>query len=259
MKKLCILIPLSLLISLFSQAQSSSQLVRLNNVADNNAMNAISSPLQGNLVYVNSVNDIYYFDGLSWNLLAGGSGSATDTNDDAWGVTGEDIASDISRTGKVTIGPSGNTSVKLDINGQAIIRNLPDDNYGRGVLHAPNGELHSDRYTSQFHTAGFLPTGGWINMNYVENGVVVTGYYSFYYGCSSGHFEFRYQAGQSPLYVLEYNNGGASFSYNGSTGNYQVNGGTCPYMFYFRISNNMLQVSQPTFGGVTLDLRIKAY
>ena len=48
-------------------------------------MNAISSPLQGNLVYVNSVNDMYSFDGLSWNLLAGGSGPATDTNDDAWG------------------------------------------------------------------------------------------------------------------------------------------------------------------------------
>jgi len=220
-----LLIIFLLLFSYTIKSQTANQLIRINNVADNNAMNAIASPNEGSLVYVSSSDNIYYFGNGAWNLI-GGSGSTTDTNDDAWGVSGEDIVSDISRTGKVTIGPSGNSSVKLDINGQAIIRNLADDNYKRGVLHAPNGELHSDRYTYQFHTAGFLPIGGWINMNYVENGVVLTGYYSFYYGCSSGHFEFRYQAGQSPLYVLEYNNGGASFSYNGSTGNYEVNGGT---------------------------------
>ena len=61
MKKKSLLILFSFLISIYAMAQNANQLIRLNNVADNNAMNAISSPSEGSLVYVNSTNKIYYY------------------------------------------------------------------------------------------------------------------------------------------------------------------------------------------------------
>jgi len=262
MKKITNLILLILFISLLGNAQSNNQLIRLHNMVDNTAMNAIPSPFQGNLVYVNSSNDLYYFDGLSWKLLGGQGSSSGDLNDDAWGVTGEDLISDISRTGKVTIGATGSTDTKLDVNGQVIFNGLPNRlGILRPVLHAFNGQLRSDKYTSYLHDIGFIPPGGWINLNHVKNGVTVTGYYLFSNTCAKGHFEFRYQSGQPTLYVLEYNDGNGIFSYNSSTTNYEIKAGFCSAIAYFRVFNNMLQVQGPIIsaGFVDLDIRVEAY
>lgn len=260
MKKIYLLI-LILSISLSVNAQTADQLIRLHNVIDYSAMNAISNPNEGALIYVSSSDEIYFHNGTSWNIIGAGGSPIVDTNDDAWGVTGQDIDSDISRKGKVTIGESGNTSIKLDINGQAVIRRLPstDGNF-RNAAHNENGVILSDKYTSIFRSDALYYS--WLNVNYVNVGVTITGYYESNDGCTSGHFQFRYQFGQSPLYNLNYHSGNGVFNYNSTTGVYTIQGPsyTCGYnAASFRVDNNMLQIRRGSSSGLKVDLRVEAY
>lgn len=251
-------------------AQNASQLIRLNNVADNNAMNAISSPNEGSLVYVTSTNNIYYYGNGTWNLI-GGSGSITDTNDDAWGVTGEDIASDIIRTGKVTIGQTGNTTVKLDVNGRAIVRELPDlENFDfKSLLHSTNGELRSDKYTVP-HSYILLLTSDWQDLCFAKNGATVTGFYTSNSYCSEGHFQFKYQNGQSVPFFMVYHLEGpfpSPFTYDSSTGIYTSTSScgpdyAAPATTQFRVVNDILQVRNAVPSSPMLhlfDIRVEGY
>lgn len=250
MKKISLLILFSFLISIYAMAQNASQLIRLNNVADNNVMNAISSPNEGSLVYFISTNNIYYYGNGTWNLI-GGSGAITDTNDDAWGVTGEDIASDISRTGKVTIGQAGSTTVKLDVNGRTIVRNLPIDEgiNAKSLLHSTNGELRSDKYTVP-HSYILLLTSDWQDLCFAKNGATVTGFYTSNSYCSEGHFQFKYQNGQSVPFFMVYHLEGpfpSPFTYDSSTGIYTSTSScgpdyAAPATTQFRVVNDILQV-----------------
>ncbi len=251
------------------KSQTANQLIRINNVADNNAMNAIASPNEGSLVYVSSSDNIYYFGNGEWNLI-GGSGSTTDTNDDAWGVSGEDIVSDISRTGKVTIGQTGNTTVKLDVNGQAIVRNLPNDfSNGKGVIKTEDGELRSDRYSSHVH-GGLVSSYSWENLCHTKKGVVVTGFYRSDNNCSNGHFQFRFHIWVTPPlvsflyppYVLVYNDGNASFTYDLNSTILTVTAPTyCGnYSTEFRLFNNNLQMKQGSSQSpLEMDIRVEGY
>ena len=251
------------------KSQTANQLIRINNVADNNAMNAIASPNEGSLVYVSSSDNVYYFGNGTWNLI-GGSGSTTDTNDDAWGVTGEDLVSDINRTGKVTIGQSGNTTVKLDVNGQAIVRNLPNDlSGGKGVIKSDNGELHSDTYTSHVH--GGIVSYSWKTLCYAKKGVVVTGHYRSDNNYSNGHFQFRFHIWVTPPsvslavyqpYILVYNHGNASFTYDLNSTILTVTAPTyCgSYSTQFRLFNNNLQMKQGSSASpLEMDIRVEGY
>ena len=65
--------------SSFSFAQDGSQLIRIHTVADITAMNNTILPARGNLIYVQSEEQIYYYDGSSWqpissNISSGGNG-----------------------------------------------------------------------------------------------------------------------------------------------------------------------------------------
>jgi len=259
------LIILFLLIIQFIKAQNADQLIRVNNVADNNAMNSIPSPTEGSLVYVNSSDEIYFFGNGSWNLIQSFSASG-DNNDDAWGVTGEDIISDISRTGKVKIGSTGNTSTKLDVNGRMFIRHLPISYFsGTQLLHTSDGEISLDQYTTS--NSGSLMLLGWEDLCSAVNGATVTGFYSSQTYCSIGHFQFRYRKNVSPPFIMMYhvaNQYPASFTYNSSTGIYtaavQMPCGT--EKVEFRVSNNMLQkrfVETSPQNYITFSIRLEGY
>ena len=66
MKKRHLIIPLFYFIFSFEvQSQVSSQLIRLHTVATETDMNNTSNPLEGNLIYVQSTDAIYFYDGNS--------------------------------------------------------------------------------------------------------------------------------------------------------------------------------------------------
>ncbi|WP_298956496.1 hypothetical protein [uncultured Nonlabens sp.] len=62
----------------------------------------------GQTINVN-IPGYYYFDGTVWQIIA----TASLADGDAWGVTGEDIASDVSRTGNVTINNDNKQALTL--------------------------------------------------------------------------------------------------------------------------------------------------
>jgi len=264
--KLTLTFIFSLLLSIFllsfcAKAQTANQLIRLNNVADVNAMNAIATPNEGNLVYVSSTDEVYYYGNGSWKLISEPAPPTVDNNDDAWGVTGEDIVSDISRTGKVTIGQEYDTSTKLEVNGGVFVRSLPDDySHGRPILSYFNGLLQTDRKTTHTHS---ISSWSFNDVCFAYNGVTVTGFYKTDNNCSLGHFKFRYQKNVSPLYQMIYNTGNGIFSYDATTGIYRL---TAPsycgaYFFEFRVLNNNIQTRAGDFntGPYFIDMRLEGY
>lgn len=81
MKKIVFITVLGLFISANSAAQlNADQLIRVNNVANINSMNAINSPNEGNLVYVESDDNLYIRKGNNWSTIWTNRGnSATNT------------------------------------------------------------------------------------------------------------------------------------------------------------------------------------
>ena len=65
----------------FSLAQTGSELVNIHSVTDVNAMNNISSPVDGNLVFVVSENCIFQYNGTSWSKYWKSDGNIANNND----------------------------------------------------------------------------------------------------------------------------------------------------------------------------------
>ncbi len=61
-------------------AQTADQLIRINSVTNASDMQNISSPQEGSLVYVESINNLFLYDGNRWNTIWTNQGnSATDS------------------------------------------------------------------------------------------------------------------------------------------------------------------------------------
>jgi len=83
MKKTYLLIVFTILVVFTNQllySQNSLSLIRIHNVSDVAAMNNISSPFIGSLVYVIENSTMYQYDGANWIAVGGG--------DNAWSLTG---------------------------------------------------------------------------------------------------------------------------------------------------------------------------
>lgn len=247
-----------------AQNPITQELIKVHSLPNTSDMNNIANPMQGNLIFVESTNFLYFFDGSTWVSTTSTGGTA---DGDAWGVNGEDINSEISRTGKVTIGTASNTNEMLDVRGSARILTLTPTSNLRPLVHNPNGQLRSDRYS--FHYASFIDTSTWTNINFVKRGVTVSGYYRRNIAnCSStqGHFQFLYEANTNTFTEFYHNGNGitgpANFGTEWSITGNPANGTTCNSMeVRFRINNNQLQVRVPPTAteGYLLNLRIDAY
>jgi hypothetical protein len=73
--------------SSFSFAQDGSQLIRIHTVADITSMNNTILPARGNLIYVQSEEQIYYYDGSSWQPIS------SNTSTSGWTLEGNSISS----------------------------------------------------------------------------------------------------------------------------------------------------------------------
>lgn len=237
-----------------SIGQTANQLVRLHNLTSADMQN-ISNPLEGSLVYRINSNEPYKFTGTSWEPV----------NDDGWGVSGEDIFSSVWRYGKVTIGETGGTDIKLMIRGQLKVSSLPDPDDGtRAVAYYDNGINEglflSDKYTSRYYMDSLDLS--WVDLNFVKLGVIVTGHYEAPDGCSKGHFQFRYQKNESPLYNLNYNAGNGDFNYYPSTEIYEISKDEMPcgeYAVEFKVENDRLKIRRGETSFLNMSIRIEAY
>jgi len=133
-------------VSCFAQISDSESLINVHNVSDVSALNNIANPEQGNLVFVESTNTLYFYDSNDWvSISTSGSGDG-----DAWGINGEDISSEITRTGKVIIGPSA-TDETLDVLGSARFQTLNTGDNNRGLVHSSDGTIRSDQFTRYYN------------------------------------------------------------------------------------------------------------
>ena len=130
LKIICILLPVLL------SAQVADQLININSVSDVTSMNSISTPNEGSLIYVQSNDQIYYYDGSAWQAISS-SGSSAD-----WSLSGNSImASDF-------LGTTNNQDLKIRTNNiqRMVVKN--DGKVGIGTDN-PDGIFHvSTNHTS---------------------------------------------------------------------------------------------------------------
>lgn len=250
-----ILLFLMISICCWAQTPSSQSLINVHSVTDENAMNNITNPIEGNLIFVQSTSSLYYFNGSTWisaNPAAFGDG-------DAWNVNGEDISSEISRTGKVTIGAPSNTSEILEVRGATRIQTLGNEENLRGMTHdLTNNQINSDRHSSFYSQE---TTTSWQNLNPVGRGLTITGFYNKNIascGTIGGHFLLRYYTNTN-TFGLAYNTGNAMFI--AAAGQAQLVGNGCFSVagVQFRSFGGQIQVSTINTTGLELDLRIEGY
>jgi hypothetical protein len=242
-------------VSCFAQISDSESLINVHNVSDLSAMNNIANPEQGNLVFVESTNTLYFYDSNNWvSISTSGSGDG-----DAWGVNGEDISSEITRTGKVTIGAPSNTSEILEVRGATRIQTLGNEENLRGMTHdLTNNQINSDRHSSFYSQE---TTTNWQNLNPVGRGLTITGFYNKNIascGTNGGHFLLRYYTNTN-TFGLAYNTGNAMFI--AAAGQAQLVGNGCFSVagVQFRSFGGQIQVSTINTTGLELDLRIEGY
>lgn len=72
----------ALFIPFGSDAQENDQLIKITNVLNITTMNSISSPYEGSIVYVQSEDAIYYYNGSSWISMT------STTNSTGWSTSG---------------------------------------------------------------------------------------------------------------------------------------------------------------------------
>lgn len=132
MKKRHLIIPLFYFIFSFEvQSQVSSQLIRLHTVATETDMNNTSNPLEGNLIYVQSTDAIYFYDGNSWVLLS----SNTTPTSSGWELVGNTVGnSDF-------IGTTNNSDFRLNTNTLNRMIVTKDGDVGIGLAD-PLGPFH---------------------------------------------------------------------------------------------------------------------
>ncbi|MBL6658153.1 MAG: discoidin domain-containing protein [Flavobacteriales bacterium] len=104
MKKLyCIL---NLLIYSLAYSQTSDQLIRIQSVSNLSTMNAITNPLEGNLIYVESTSLVYYYNGANWVSIASTNSNSTN----GWQLLGN------TATSSDFIGTTNNTDFNIRTN-----------------------------------------------------------------------------------------------------------------------------------------------
>ncbi|MBL6873131.1 MAG: hypothetical protein ISR00_04165 [Flavobacteriales bacterium] len=147
--------------------QNGSQLIRIHTVSNIASMNAISTPMEGNLVYVQTVDAIYYYDGTNWLALSSSSSASTIS----WKLAGNQASS------TDVIGTTNNSDLNIRTNN---IQRMTVKNDGKVGIDITNpsgafqiGETQGGGYV--FLTASTtsaeneiidndLSTTGWINI-----------------------------------------------------------------------------------------------
>jgi hypothetical protein len=231
-------------------------------------MNNIVNPQEGNLIFVESTSDLYFFDGTIWkSTLTSSSGGGGDG--DAWNVDGEDINSVIYRNGQVYIGSFNNTNESLTVQGNAKITHLPTGTNLRQAVHYDDGTLGSDQFSRYYNNN---PTDNWTTINTLRAGVTVTGSYNYTsnnVGCEliTGNFQFRYFRNTN-TYDIVYNTGNASIAVvtnvlRISTNTFSANCSNIGVLFRILDSggfpNGELQIRPHNNGGFFIDMRVDSY
>ena len=250
----------------FAQTPNPQTLINVHTVDNVATMNNIANPQEGNLIFVESTSDLYFFDGTIWkSTLTSSSGG--DGDGDAWNVEGEDVNSVIYRNGKVYIGPlyNGpyyNTNESLTVQGNAKITHLPTGINLRQMVHSPEGTISSDQLSCYY---SYIPTTGWTTLNVVTTGLIVSGSYSFTSSACqiiSGNFQFRYDL-ETDGYFLIYNTGNAIITQQNQGYTFSINNPNCANIgveFKKLVANpNLFQVRSLSNDGFHLNLRIDGY
>ena len=164
-----------ILIPIFRIAQDSNQLLQIHNVSDIASMNNTSSPNEGNLVYVQSNDQIHYYDGSLWQAISS-SGSSS-----GWSLSGNSVNS------TDFLGSTNNIDFNLVTNGASriIIKNTGRIALGTyiptgifevkpvpgqdGFVVANNGNvgIDTDNPTQKLHVVGNILASGSITPDYV--------------------------------------------------------------------------------------------
>lgn len=112
------LILLFFIIAVHVMGQSGNQLIRIHTVSNVSSLGSITNALEGNLIYVESTDTIYYYDGSNWvNLSSTSSSSSTN-----WEVVGN------TATSSDFLGTTNNTDLDIRTNN---IQKMTVKNNGR--------------------------------------------------------------------------------------------------------------------------------
>lgn len=164
-----------ILISFSINAQSSDQLIRLANIADLTALNAIANPIEGNIVYVLSEEEIYYYDGISWQTILPNT-----TNNNVWSLNGnligvfdflgttnnQDLRIRTNNQQRMVVKNNGNTGIntneptgvlEVNTNGDEIIPTLTSNSSSFVTV---NGNT-STSFNDYWHAFDDLTTTSW--------------------------------------------------------------------------------------------------
>ncbi|MBL6873133.1 MAG: hypothetical protein ISR00_04175 [Flavobacteriales bacterium] len=167
-----ILLTLFSIFNYTSICQNFNQLICVNIVSNETTMNAISSPQEGNLIYVQSTDAIYYYDGTNWMLFSNGNSSSS--ND--WNLAGNSIAS------SNFLGTSNNTDLDIRTNNTQRMTVKNDGKVGVNTL-SPTGafQVGNNQFiianngnagiginpTEKLHVSGNILASGTITPDYV--------------------------------------------------------------------------------------------
>lgn len=97
-----------------SIAQSAQQLVKIHNVANISAMNSISSPSEGSLVYVNTENCLYQYNGTGWTKFWKSNGNQASQNDFIGTTNNQDLRISTNNSQRMVIKSDGKIGINME-------------------------------------------------------------------------------------------------------------------------------------------------